>query len=587
LKEPVNSRFDNAVKIFTGKHIVGIIAAGTLLVPLLLATLMLTGNSAWGSGLNTGTRITTGGWSVRWGDSPKNADGSLAWLSEPVASPDWQPTHTLSFDREAGKNNLWFKTRLVSTWAGRDPSIYIHSVDTNFELYLDGKLIYQYGSIDNSGKGRFAGWPWFVIPLPANFNDKVLSIRIFSDVGEIGIVGNVVLDSIASNYIQIMRRDIDRIILGALYLFICLLAFVLSIKLQQRGAVIAFGAFSLQVGIWTIAQTEVKQIFLNDPMLWIYLDLTSLYLAPATMAIFIEDMYALGFRPLMRLVKWSSIGYTVGAITLSATGVVLLPSTIAPFNILEFFCLAAILIATGYSALHGSPEARIFATGILLLCPFVIWDILNTWRGWAPPMSHWGLFLFISSLAFILRQRFMKIHSQSIHDSLTGLANRYRFDALLDSEWRRAVRNPKPLALMMVDIDFFKLFNDTYGHTHGDDCLKMVAATLSNRVRQGPDLVARFGGEEFVILLPETNELGALNVAERLRASIDQMAVPHASSSVVDHVTISIGVASVTPEEESSPHYLLESADRALYRAKQTGRNRVCAASEVDLSEHR
>jgi len=163
-------------------------------------------------------------------------------------------------------------------------------------------------------------------------------------------------------------------------------------------------------------------------------------------------------------------------------------------------------------------------------------------------------------------------------DGLTSVANRRSFDQTLNTEWRRATRESRALSLLMVDVDFFKPYNDTYGHQGGDECLRQVAAAMSKVVKRSSDAVARYGGEEFVILLPATDPDGALIVAERIRAAVEALHLPHSGSTVADHVTVSIGVASVTVSSEGVPAQLIGAADAALYRAKHEGRNRVVMA---------
>jgi diguanylate cyclase (GGDEF)-like protein len=161
-------------------------------------------------------------------------------------------------------------------------------------------------------------------------------------------------------------------------------------------------------------------------------------------------------------------------------------------------------------------------------------------------------------------------------DGLTGVANRRRFDEALAAEWRHCRRNGAPLALLMIDIDFFKLYNDHYGHPAGDACLQTVGVTLKQAFGRSHDLVARYGGEEFACLMPECDRAGALAKAEALRVAIEQLAIPHAASPVAPGVTLSIGVAVVVPGDQDQPRDLVSLADHALYQAKKDGRNRVC-----------
>lgn len=160
-------------------------------------------------------------------------------------------------------------------------------------------------------------------------------------------------------------------------------------------------------------------------------------------------------------------------------------------------------------------------------------------------------------------------------DGLTGIANRRRFDEILKQEWQRAKRNGTSLGLIMLDIDFFKLYNDHYGHQGGDDCLKKVARVLENSLKRANDMVARYGGEEFAAILPETDESGAVMIAETMRTTLQDQQIPHLKSKVSDYVSISIGVATIIPPRDAEPESLILLADQALYKAKEDGRNRV------------
>ncbi len=173
-------------------------------------------------------------------------------------------------------------------------------------------------------------------------------------------------------------------------------------------------------------------------------------------------------------------------------------------------------------------------------------------------------------------------------DGLTQICNRRRFDEYLDHEWRRLLRSQAPLSLILLDIDLFKQYNDSYGHLAGDQCLQQVAQTLKQSVQRATDLVARYGGEEFVIILPDTTEAGAQFLAEQVRSQIAHMSIlnlgPDSTGSISHQVTVSIGVASHIPFPEASPQLLIAAADSALYRAKEQGRNRVCMAQAEDFA---
>ncbi|MCX9157085.1 diguanylate cyclase [Niveibacterium sp. 24ML] len=168
-------------------------------------------------------------------------------------------------------------------------------------------------------------------------------------------------------------------------------------------------------------------------------------------------------------------------------------------------------------------------------------------------------------------------------DGLTGIANRRQYDATLIREWRRAQRRGAPIALVVCDVDYFKRYNDHFGHQGGDECLRRVAACLAGQVKRPADLVARYGGEEFAAILPDTDAEGAMLVAEGMRIAVNEMALAHAPAAGQPFVTISLGAAAaVPPREVSTPAALLALADAALYEAKRNGRNRAQLALNHD-----
>ncbi|TAK90921.1 MAG: diguanylate cyclase [Burkholderiaceae bacterium] len=179
------------------------------------------------------------------------------------------------------------------------------------------------------------------------------------------------------------------------------------------------------------------------------------------------------------------------------------------------------------------------------------------------------------------KQAQMALQQLASKDGLTGLDNRRRFDAALDQEWRRAMRQSNLLSLIMLDVDCFKRYNDHYGHLQGDACLRAIAEVLQSAVTRPGDMVARFGGEEFAVILPGVHVEGATVVAERIRARVYGLLLPHARSEVEEYVTVSLGVASLLPNARNVPANLLMAADNALYAAKAYGRNRCCIDGTV------
>ncbi|HED35525.1 MAG TPA: GGDEF domain-containing protein [Gammaproteobacteria bacterium] len=197
------------------------------------------------------------------------------------------------------------------------------------------------------------------------------------------------------------------------------------------------------------------------------------------------------------------------------------------------------------------------------------------------------LILFV--VVFAIRasnKQFSYISHLSIMDEVSGIYNRRYFDMVLEEEWRRSMREYTSLSLLMMDIDFFKAYNDAYGHQQGDDCLNVVGSVLSTQLRRASDFAARYGGEEFAIVLPGTGLEHALMLAQRLRQSVEEAGIKAGDSTVSPYITVSVGVAAMKAQVGQSSASLVRAADRCLYESKLSGRNRVCCslADEDEVS---
>lgn len=175
-----------------------------------------------------------------------------------------------------------------------------------------------------------------------------------------------------------------------------------------------------------------------------------------------------------------------------------------------------------------------------------------------------------------LREKTKRLLELSNLDGLTEIANRRRMDEFLDLEWRRCWRSALPVGMLMLDIDFFKHYNDHYGHLKGDECLKAVASTITAMLQRPSDLVARYGGEEFTVVMGNVDHKQTKTMAQRIHTAIGELKIPHEKSSVSPHLSVSIGCASMVPTEEKNTQTLLDAADKKLYEAKNNGRNQVC-----------
>ncbi|GMR07748.1 MAG: PleD family two-component system response regulator [Gammaproteobacteria bacterium] len=196
-------------------------------------------------------------------------------------------------------------------------------------------------------------------------------------------------------------------------------------------------------------------------------------------------------------------------------------------------------------------------------------------RSYMARMERDAAFYALREMQKQLEETNKKLEKLSHQDGLTGLANRRSFDEALERECKRAHRDGHELSLLMIDIDHFKLYNDTYGHQAGDDCIKYVANVLSDTANRPADVAARYGGEEFSVILPSTPIEGAKTVAEKIRASVEEANIEHTASPDYDQVTISVGIASLTPDDGICAKDLISMSDKALYCSKEQGRNRV------------
>jgi diguanylate cyclase (GGDEF)-like protein len=236
--------------------------------------------------------------------------------------------------------------------------------------------------------------------------------------------------------------------------------------------------------------------------------------------------------------------------------------------ILGFAYLELLLCTKGSNSWQIYGATGLFIAGIWGLSYLLL---LNGW--WFPVVPVSMSIGMTSGLVWIYN--IYQLKTLSHKDELTQLANRRAFDQRLQQEWERVMRSQHYLSVILCDVDYFKLYNDTYGHPQGDECLRLVAKAIRNTALPSDALAARYGGEEFVIVLPEVEPEAALEVAERMRASIQAIKLPHRESRVSSFVTLSLGVSGVVPSKAISPSTLVGTADVGLYAAKREGRDRA------------
>ncbi|WP_371418269.1 diguanylate cyclase domain-containing protein [Anabaena sp. UHCC 0253] len=223
---------------------------------------------------------------------------------------------------------------------------------------------------------------------------------------------------------------------------------------------------------------------------------------------------------------------------------------------------------------------------------YVIWQLfsllmlkINYWLPVAAPIT-----LLAMTTGIVIWQDDLKLKAENQtlqhlvnYDGLTQIPNRRRFDEYFQQEWRRMARENSSISLILCDVDFFKLYNDTYGHQAGDSCLQKVAQAMTKAIKKPSYLVARYGGEEFAVILPNTNMEEAILVAEEIRSQVQKLAISHTTSQISHQITVSLGVAIMIPAADIPAAFLIKTADDALYQAKRAGRDRFCIITSQDL----
>jgi diguanylate cyclase (GGDEF)-like protein len=318
-----------------------------------------------------------------------------------------------------------------------------------------------------------------------------------------------------------------------------------------------------------------------------YAPLVLVLLSPETYALFRRPLLpgTLSALSLLTVCSWLVFHQSAYPTAFLISPLLLLVATRCGFsgsvlaiNVLAPVATSATLHGLGpFALITGAHEPyRVLAVQVFLILALVMAfpiSVARVQQEWTTSQLHYA---------------YLQMEALAAADGLTGLANRRRFDAALDAEWRRGLRERQPVAVLMLDADRFKVYNDHYGHPAGDTCLQAIAKAIGGIPQRGGDLVARYGGEEFVILLPGIDAEGAYTVAEQVRRDVRMLNLPHLGNES-GRVTISVGCASMTPCESLDVAALLEASDRALYQAKQGGRDqsRIYRWEEWQLSERR
>lgn len=486
-------------------------------------------------------------------------------------------------------------------------ALLIPAWETAYELYVNGRMVARAGTVGSDRHGTVPRWKPMVVVFStegetveivahlANFHHARGGPAMMPRIGTIEAIRGVRERGVALRLFTFGSLSMIALYHGAIFL----------LRRKERGT-LYFSLFALLMAVRSLVVDEQAILLLFSELPWgLHVRITYLTFALAVPAFFffIVSLYEPEtVRAANLTVDGIAFGYALMIFFGPAKAFTALLPAFQLFLVTSgVYCLFVLIRAVR----RQRPGSLLFLTASLVFLGFVVNDILyNQMIITTAYIVPVGVLVFVFlqaiilarhySLAFVrveelfrektkLEGKALTLRNLTLLDALTGIANRRRFDQYLLQEWRRAARKQSCLACIMMDIDFFKRFNDTQGHPTGDEALRKIAGALGRAVRRPADLVVRYGGEEFAALLPDTDLTGARSLAEQIRNTVLELAIPRADAVGVsgadgtpEVVTISLGCAATIPEvAETEPVVLVRRADAALYRAKELGRNRT------------
>ncbi|WP_110687849.1 sensor domain-containing diguanylate cyclase [Salinicola aestuarinus] len=554
------------------------------------------------------------GWQYRWGDSAVDEEGVPLWLTQD--SPDW---HDIAFPANPpgreGREKVWFRTTLpAGEWV--DPILYITSIDLVAQIYLDEQRIYQHGDFDGTGAIRFVGWPWHMVSLPQDAAGHRLSIRVFSNYSSIGLWGEVGVMERGEALQRIIQRSAWDIAVSALALALALFAAIFAVTGVERRGFGAIALFAGASGLMLLAEVPARQLIVSHAMAWEWLRALSYYVLPVAVGLILAHWLEGRAKRWMTAFWALHLVYILSVVGLVQAGLVSLCFTFPVFDSLLMVSLPIMVVLALRQWRRLDRAQRTIVFSFAAFAPLLLVDILvaHSFLPWQPiPLSYGALAFSLACVAISLRH-YHQVHRQlaqshetleqevasrtemlaqlveeleglSYRDALTGIHNRRHFDRVFETTCLVTTASNASLSLLILDIDHFKRVNDVFGHDAGDAVLIEVATLLRAHFRDN-EVVCRFGGEEFVVLMPNA-------VSGEAKAKLDDLLPRLASMTMRDRgrtlgrITLSGGIASC-PEHSLDPGELLNLADQALYRAKRQGRNQsvIATTSECDVLDH-
>jgi diguanylate cyclase (GGDEF)-like protein len=519
-------------------------------------------------------------WEYRFGDSPFENNIPL-WSIEKNDQNLWKEIKFPSNPpNRNNQTNVWFRVK-VPDILPNDPYLYIVSIDLITQVYYESKQIYHFGEFDKEGKGKFKGWPFYMIPLANDASGKYLYFRIYSNYTDIGFWGEILVSSKVDIFEKLLKNDLPNIIVGSISIFVSILFLLTFLSKIKRLELLILGLLFLTQGLNVFFSSKIIEIYLHFPLFKQYILAIAYFFFPLGMALFMDKSinYKVPFNLIKRIWQFHLI-YIFGAIFGSIFGFFILPTAYEYFDIFyNFITLPILTIFMIYFFIIGDKQIRIITFSFLVISLYWLYSTLIAaglvpWEEYPSDIAVFICLLLLSHSMVIkltytreLEEAKEELTILSSTDYLTKLNNRKEIDSLLKLNEEIYINCKDDFSLILLDIDDFKMVNDTYGHLVGDDVLINISNILSKFTRK-TDSVGRWGGEEFIIICPRTNLEEASNLAEKLRDKISKYQFYK-----VGNKTASFGV--VCYKEDDSLNELLARVDDAMYLAKSKGKNRV------------
>lgn len=340
-------------------------------------------------------------WSYHWGDSPFEPDGTPLWTQEAKDSAWIAIDFPSNPPGRGGRENVWYRVKLPPLdW--RDPALFIFSVDTIVEVYLDGRRLYHYGAFNAEGQGEFVGWPWHLFPLPRDAGGKMLYFRVFSDYKDIGLWGEILLGERIDLLQRILVQSLERLITSGFSLLIALLALVFAFFERDRRSFGAIALFAFASGGMLLSGAQAAQLILHRPLLWEFIGAGGYYLIPVAIALLLEQWLRPQRSRLLAFLRWLHLAYALGALSLAGLDWVSLANTYPLFDLLFAITLPLMMLPSWQLARAGTLEQRLILAAAALLALLLLLDMVvaHNLLPWTQVPLAWGVLAF--SLAIVI-----------------------------------------------------------------------------------------------------------------------------------------------------------------------------------------